>query len=289
MSSPARVCPIARGARPRAWSARRRVQTAISAADRTCAWIPAKSRTTSPIDALRGAGTEVVTLQPERRGLHGGDAQRPRVMTPLNWLTLDCRGHDRVDAVGERLRIVDGRRLERRRLNRIVDDRASPRAGSVRSRPFGITWRVPITATGTIGRPASMASRKLPALNRATWPSGLRVPSAKMMSDSPSDTSARQRLRMPARSGCFRSTNRWPPALQVPAEHRKARQRCLRDDPQLVRQRREDHRRVVDALVIGHEDVGAARRDALEPLDRDATPVVFRISHDHARAQPCAK
>ena len=32
-----------------------------------------------------------------------------------------------------------------------------------------------------------------------------------MISDSPSDTSARQRPRMPARSGCRRSTNRWPP------------------------------------------------------------------------------
>ena len=51
-------------------------------------------------------------------------------------------------------------------------------AGSVRSRPFGITARVPMTATGTTGSCASIASRKLPALNRATWPSGLRVPSA---------------------------------------------------------------------------------------------------------------
>src|SRR4051794_1045622 len=43
--------------------------------------------------------------------------------------------------------------------------------GSVRRRPFCITWRVPTTAIGTIGRPASSASRKLPALNRPTRPS----------------------------------------------------------------------------------------------------------------------
>ena len=91
-----------------------------------------------------------------------------------------------------------------------------------------------------------------------------------MISDRPSDTSARQRSRMPARSGCRRSTNRWPPRLRCQPSTGKPRQRLLGDDPQLVRQRREDHRRVVDALVIRHEDVGRARRDALEPFDRDA-------------------
>ena len=143
-------------------------------------------------------------------------------------------------------------------------------AGSVRSRPFGITWRVPITASGTIGRPAWIASRKLPALNRATRPSQLRVPSAKMISDSPSDTSARQRFRMPARSGCRRSTNRWPPRLRCQPSTGKPGERLLRDDPQLIRQRREEHRRVVDALVIRHEHVGRAGRDALEAFNRDA-------------------
>src|SRR5262249_48402319 len=50
--------------------------------------------------------------------------------------------------------------------------------GSVCSRFFGITWRVPMMASGTTGRPASIASRKLPPLKRATCPSGLRDPSA---------------------------------------------------------------------------------------------------------------
>ena len=58
-------------------------------------------------------------------------------------------------------------------------------------------------------------------------------------------------------------------ALQVPAEHGKPRERFLRDDPELIRQRREDHRRVVDALVVRHEDVRRAGREALEALDGD--------------------
>ena len=90
-------------------------------------------------------------------------------------------------------------------------------AGSVRRRPFGITWRVPMTASGTIGSAASIASRKLPALKRDTRPSQLRVPSAKMISDSPSETSARQRSRMPARSGLLPIDEQVAAALQVPA------------------------------------------------------------------------
>ena len=73
--------------------------------------------------------------------------------------------------------VVNGRRLDCRRLNRIVDDQPTS-AGSVRSRPFGITARVPMMATGTIGSCASIARRKLPALKRATRPSALLVPSA---------------------------------------------------------------------------------------------------------------
>ena len=58
-------------------------------------------------------------------------------------------------------------------------------------------------------------------------------------------------------------------AAQVPSEDGKPRQRFLGNDPQLVRQRREDHRRVVDALVIRDEDVGLARRDAIESFYGD--------------------
>src|ERR1700733_8851211 len=61
-----------------------------------------------------------------------------------------------------------------------------------------------------------------------------------------------------------------PAALQMPAKHGKLRQRLLRDDPQLIRERRENDRRVVDALMIRDEDVGRARDDALEALERHA-------------------
>ena len=59
-------------------------------------------------------------------------------------------------------------------------------------------------------------------------------------------------------------------APQMPPEHGKLRQRLLGDDPQLVRQRPEDDRRVVDALVVRHEHVVRARLDAVEPFDAHA-------------------
>src|SRR5206468_7462909 len=68
--------------------------------------------------------------------------------------------------------------------------------------------------------------------------------------------------------------------LEVPAEYRKARERFLRDDPELKRQRAEDDRCVVMALVIGDEDVGGAGRHALEAFDGDADTGRFQ---DEAR------
>ena len=56
-------------------------------------------------------------------------------------------------------------------------------AGSVRKRFLGMTLRVPMTDRGTTGSPASIASRKLPALKRATRPSGLRVPSGALVAN----------------------------------------------------------------------------------------------------------
>src|SRR6476620_7797535 len=58
-------------------------------------------------------------------------------------------------------------------------------------------------------------------------------------------------------------------APEVPAENRKPRQRLFRDDPQLIGQRGKDDRDVVDALVIGNEDVGTAGLNPFEALDTD--------------------
>ena len=55
-----------------------------------------------------------------------------------------------------------------------------------------------------------------------------------------------------------------PGAAQVPTEKRELPERFLRDDAQLKRQRRENHRDVVDALVIRDEHVGFAALDAVE-------------------------
>ena len=57
-------------------------------------------------------------------------------------------------------------------------------------------------------------------------------------------------------------------AHEVPTEKRKAAERFLRDDAQLKRQRGKDDRDVVNALMIGNENVGLTRRDAIEPLHR---------------------
>jgi len=63
-----------------------------------------------------------------------------------------------------------------------------------------------------------------------------------------------------------------PAAAKVPSKHREPRQRCLRDDPQLVRQRREDDRNVINALVIRDEHVRRAGSDSLEALHAHADP-----------------
>ena len=113
-----------------------------------------------------------------------------------------------------------------RRSSAAESDRGSPgnvgRLGAQTS--FGMTWRVPITASGTIGRLA-IASRKLPALNRATRPSQLLIPQ-KMIRDRPWIRGP-PALEIPARSGRRRSTNRCPlrrGASQAP----EARQEALR-------------------------------------------------------------
>ena len=59
-------------------------------------------------------------------------------------------------------------------------------------------------------------------------------------------------------------------AQQVPPHERNPAERFLCDDAELERQRGEDDRDIVDALVIGREDVAPGRIEALEPLDGHA-------------------
>ena len=125
----------------------------------------------------------------------------------------------------------------------------------------------------------------MPPLNRPTVPSTLRVPSGNTMSE----RAPRDELRHPlqdAGAGIRAIDEQVPGPLQVPAEKRNPPERLLRDDPQLQRQRREHDRDVVDALVIrGERRSCAPDRACSSPATRTRTPVVFRISHAHARAQ----
>ena len=59
-----------------------------------------------------------------------------------------------------------------------------------------------------------------------------------------------------------------PGPLEVPSKKGISAKRRLGDDSELERKRREQNRDVVDALMIRHEHVGLARRDALEPSHR---------------------
>src|SRR5689334_14969602 len=55
-----------------------------------------------------------------------------------------------------------------------------------------------------------------------------------------------------------------PGAAQMPAKEGNAAERFLRDDAQLIRQRPEENRNVVDALMIRDEDVGLPRLEAAQ-------------------------
>ena len=119
---------------------------------------------------------------------------------------------------------------------------------------------------------------------------GCACPRERRSATARSTSAALAQPKMPARSGLAAIDQHVAGALQVRAEHRKAAERFLRDDAQLKRDRPEQHRDVVDALVVRDEHVGlAGRRRDRGRSTVTSTPVVARISHDHARAQPCAK
>ena len=125
---------------------------------------------------------------------------------------IDVRADDRADLLGQ-MAGAGRARFEAGGRQRVgATSRTWP--GQVIRRFFSMTWRLPATEIGTIGRPAWMASRTLPPLNRPTVPSALRVPSGKTISDSPFDTRPFQRFRMPSGSGLFRSTSRCPVRLR---------------------------------------------------------------------------
>src|SRR4029453_9097193 len=60
--------------------------------------------------------------------------------------------------------------------------------------------------------------------------------------------------------------------LEMPAEKRDTTQRFLRHDSQLQRQRREENRDVVDALMVRRADLAALATEVLETGDADTNP-----------------
>jgi hypothetical protein len=68
---------------------------------------------------------------------------------------------------------------------------------------------VPVTAIGTTGSPASMASWKMPLRKRPTFPSALRVPSGNTMSECPPAISVLTCANADA-PGLSRCTSTWP-------------------------------------------------------------------------------
>ena len=125
----------------------------------------------------------VMAREAERGGLRGGEGRRaPGLSAHGHQASSRWRASTSAARSRGRDRPAPWRRAASALRARAVEwDRARSaprRPATVRSRPFGITCRVPITASGTIGSPASIASRKLPPLKRPTRPSGLRVPSA---------------------------------------------------------------------------------------------------------------
>src|SRR5438128_7343431 len=72
---------------------------------------------------------------------------------------------------------------------------------------------------------------------------------------------------------------------KMPAEKRKAAERLLRDDSNLVRQRPEHDRNVVNALMVGDEDVRAIR---IQPFESRYLDVHAGRDEDEPRPRPRA-
>ena len=133
---------------------------------------------------------------------------------------------------------------------------------------MGSSSRMPTIATGTTGTPALMAMYAGPSLNSRS-PSAERPPSGKFNTETPrSADDARRFHHALQRSARVRPVHRHVSgALQVRAQKRNAEQALLGEKAELLRQRGQQRRNVHEAAVIGHEHVGAARIQLLQPFD----------------------
>ena len=206
-----------------------------------------------------------------------------RALTARDGGSSTAAAHDCADAFGELAGLA---RASHPAVGiGVVDGERARRPGTAISRPFLMTCRLPATLTGTTGSPASIATRNGAPLNRPTAPSTLRVPSGNTISECGLATSRAILLddagaRVPA------VDEQMTGPLEMPAEKREPPERLLGDDPQLQRQRREQDRDVVDALMVRGEHVAACRaRARSSPLDRH--PHAGRL-RDQPRPRPRA-
>ena len=178
-----------------------------------------------------------------------------------------CRD-DGVHALGELPRVVNRGRLHRRRLNRIVDDQSDVRRlgpqPSFRHHRAGADDRDRDDRQLRFDREQEAARLEFRDMTVAAA-GAFRIDDQRRLRDQRPPP-----LENAGAIGILAVDEEMLAAFQMPAEHRKFRQRLLRDDPQLVRQRREDDRRVVVALMVRDEDVVRAGLQTLETFDGDA-------------------
>ena len=151
-----------------------------------------------------------------------------------------------------------------------------------------MTCRVPVSATGTTGIPASIASRKRPLLKAPTRPSRLRGPLRK---HDQRVTAANHGGHLIERgpTGPRPIDEQMPRVAQVPAQHRKGAERRLGENAKLEGNRRDQDREVVDALMVRHEHVRAAgRHETASPGVHPHSRRDENQARPEPRAHPCA-
>src|SRR5712691_8565044 len=184
---------------------------------------------------------------------------------------VDRGGNDGAHAIGQRLRVTGSRRLERRRLDRVVHDQHH--VGRLGPQP-SLRHHVPRAdhRERNDGQPGLDGEQETAALETAD--AAIRAARA-LRVDHERQPFRHERPPAPENARAIGMTaidEQVAATAEMPPEHRESRQRRLRDDPQLIRQRGEEDRRIVDALVIGDEHVRGARRNPFETLNANVDP-----------------
>src|ERR1043166_6552784 len=208
-------------------------------------------------------------VDPPKRGPLPPAAMMTDTNISRNLQRIDGARNHRANAIREGLGVRRRGIVERRRLNRIVDDQTHV-CGLGPQAPF----RPPLPRIDDRERRDRELSLDRQQEAAALEPIHAAVAAARPLGVNDQREALRHE-RAPAvqnsRAIRMRAIDeQMTAAAQVPAEHGKARERLLGDDAKLVRQRREHDGRVVNALMVRYEDVCPAGNDALEAFDGDA-------------------